>query len=227
MSGKVAVVTGASSGIGEATARKLAGLGFTVYAAARRVERMAPLADAGIRPVMVDVTGDATGQPTRLRFRSRRDFLSRPNHRRRASSEISAHRQLPLQRLQPGIAKVAQFRPWRRSPCHQAGRSCCSSPAGSRPGPRQRRAQPPPKAPLRTRAAGGPPLPARSAIRPPQPKRSHGRRHRGPSTLRGCGNQLLRTLVSCTAILAAARARDLLRADLADLAYVTARLLAA
>ena len=51
---KVAVVTGASSGIGEATARRLAGLGYTVYAAARRVERMAPPADAGIWPVMVD-----------------------------------------------------------------------------------------------------------------------------------------------------------------------------
>ena len=60
MDGKVAVVTGASSGIGEATARRLAALGFTVYAAARRVDRMAPLAGAGIRPVMVDVTDDAT-----------------------------------------------------------------------------------------------------------------------------------------------------------------------
>lgn len=34
---KVALVTGASSGIGEATARKLAGLGYTVYAAAHRM----------------------------------------------------------------------------------------------------------------------------------------------------------------------------------------------
>src|ERR1700760_1146478 len=57
---KVAVVTGASSGIGEATARRLAGLGFTVYAAARRVERMAPLTEAGIRPIKVDVTDDAS-----------------------------------------------------------------------------------------------------------------------------------------------------------------------
>lgn len=57
---KVAIVTGASSGIGEATARRLRGMGYTVYAAARRLEQMAPLAEAGIRPVRVDVTDDAS-----------------------------------------------------------------------------------------------------------------------------------------------------------------------
>jgi len=59
MTTKVAIVTGASSGIGEETAKRLAGLGYTVYAAARRVERMAHLTAAGIRPVKVDVTDDA------------------------------------------------------------------------------------------------------------------------------------------------------------------------
>lgn len=57
---KVAIVTGASSGIGEAAARRLHERGYVVYAAARRVERMAPLADAGIRTVRVDVTDDAS-----------------------------------------------------------------------------------------------------------------------------------------------------------------------
>jgi NAD(P)-dependent dehydrogenase (short-subunit alcohol dehydrogenase family) len=60
MSDKVAIVTGASSGIGEATAYKLQAMGYKVYAAARRVDRMAPLADVGIRPVRVDVTDDAS-----------------------------------------------------------------------------------------------------------------------------------------------------------------------
>ncbi|HEY8912144.1 oxidoreductase [Lacisediminihabitans sp.] len=60
MARKVALVTGASSGIGEVTARHLNELGYTVYAAARRTERMSGLAALGIRPVAVDVTDDAS-----------------------------------------------------------------------------------------------------------------------------------------------------------------------
>jgi NAD(P)-dependent dehydrogenase (short-subunit alcohol dehydrogenase family) len=56
---RVAIVTGASSGIGEATARRLRELGWTVYAAARRVERMTGLAETGVVPLRVDVTSDA------------------------------------------------------------------------------------------------------------------------------------------------------------------------
>lgn len=62
MDSKVALVTGASSGIGEATALKLKALGYTVYGAARRVDRMRPLADAGIRVLSMDVTDDASMQ---------------------------------------------------------------------------------------------------------------------------------------------------------------------
>jgi NADP-dependent 3-hydroxy acid dehydrogenase YdfG len=58
----VAVVTGASSGIGAATARRLAGEGFAVLAGARRAERVdalvAGLPDA--RAAALDVTDEAS-----------------------------------------------------------------------------------------------------------------------------------------------------------------------
>ncbi len=57
MTKRIAVVTGASSGIGEASARRLAADGFEVICAARRVERIEALArDIGGRAVECDVT---------------------------------------------------------------------------------------------------------------------------------------------------------------------------
>lgn len=60
MSEKVALVTGASSGIGEVTARKLQELGYMVYGAARRVDRMQGLESAGMHTLAMDVTDDAS-----------------------------------------------------------------------------------------------------------------------------------------------------------------------
>ncbi|MGW6508308.1 oxidoreductase [Streptomyces niveus] len=59
---KTALVTGATSGIGEATALKLRQLGYTVYGAARRTDRFQKLADLGIHPVAMDVTDDDSMQ---------------------------------------------------------------------------------------------------------------------------------------------------------------------
>jgi NAD(P)-dependent dehydrogenase (short-subunit alcohol dehydrogenase family) len=56
----VALVTGASSGIGAQTALLLQAAGFAVYAVARRVERMQPLASQGVRTLSMDVTDDSS-----------------------------------------------------------------------------------------------------------------------------------------------------------------------
>lgn len=56
----VAIVTGASSGIGEATARALHAAGFQTFAAARRIDRLRALESTGIRAVSLDLTDDAS-----------------------------------------------------------------------------------------------------------------------------------------------------------------------
>ena len=57
MSSPLAVVTGASSGIGAATARRLGAEGFHVVCAARRAERVEALAtEIGGTAVVCDVT---------------------------------------------------------------------------------------------------------------------------------------------------------------------------
>lgn len=52
---KAVLITGCSSGIGEATARRLAGHGWTVYASARRLESIESLAGAGCKLLQLDV----------------------------------------------------------------------------------------------------------------------------------------------------------------------------
>jgi NAD(P)-dependent dehydrogenase (short-subunit alcohol dehydrogenase family) len=57
---KVAVVTGASAGIGEATVKRLIEQGYTTYAAARRLERMANLEKLGAILLPLDLTDDSS-----------------------------------------------------------------------------------------------------------------------------------------------------------------------
>lgn len=53
---KVALVTGASSGIGKATAKKLLKDGLIVYVAARRIEQMQDLEELGATAIKMDIT---------------------------------------------------------------------------------------------------------------------------------------------------------------------------
>ncbi len=52
---KAVLITGCSSGIGEASAKRLAGHGWSVYASARRLESIEHLADAGCKLLQLDV----------------------------------------------------------------------------------------------------------------------------------------------------------------------------
>jgi len=56
------LVTGCSSGIGRATAERLAARGYTVYASARRVDTIADLEARGCRVLELDVTDEASMQ---------------------------------------------------------------------------------------------------------------------------------------------------------------------
>jgi NADP-dependent 3-hydroxy acid dehydrogenase YdfG len=87
LDGTVALVTGASSGIGTATAQALAALGATVALAARRTERITELADkirAGSRFAQTqkmeaaDIAATIVFVITRPRHMSINEVLVRP-----------------------------------------------------------------------------------------------------------------------------------------------------
>lgn len=59
MSKKVILITGASSGMGKETAKKLIQQGHTVYTVARRIEQMQDLKKMGGYPMQMDVTNES------------------------------------------------------------------------------------------------------------------------------------------------------------------------
>lgn len=59
---RIALVTGASSGIGRTAAEQLAAQGFTVYTAARSMDKLMTFASDTIKPIHLDVTDDTSMQ---------------------------------------------------------------------------------------------------------------------------------------------------------------------
>ena len=55
---RIALVTGASSGIGRATAELLAKNGYYVFAVARRMDRLEQMRSDHIEPIKLDVTDE-------------------------------------------------------------------------------------------------------------------------------------------------------------------------
>jgi short-subunit dehydrogenase len=57
---KVALITGASSGMGKDFSLRLLDEGYIVYGAARRIERMSDIEGAGGHPIKLDITDDSS-----------------------------------------------------------------------------------------------------------------------------------------------------------------------
>lgn len=78
MEKKVVLITGASSGMGAASAKLFLANGWTVYAGARRIERMAEIEKLGAHIMSLDVTNTSSNQrfvKTALKEQGRIDVL--------------------------------------------------------------------------------------------------------------------------------------------------------
>ncbi|CAH2354316.1 NADPH-dependent 1-acyldihydroxyacetone phosphate reductase [[Candida] railenensis] len=73
--GKVAFVTGASSGVGFAVSVELAKRGYKVYAGARRIDAMKPLEEYGVIPISLDVSSIESIVAARELIESENDHL--------------------------------------------------------------------------------------------------------------------------------------------------------
>src|SRR4051812_48273220 len=72
---RAGLITRCSSGIGRATAERLAARGFTVYATARRVEAIADLEARGCRVLALDVTDEDSMQAAVATVRDEQDAV--------------------------------------------------------------------------------------------------------------------------------------------------------